>query len=153
MQINAILNVSDLHELRSLGSYHDVKRSIEEELDNKLGVTGWESLLKKINMIRESISVNKDYLLFLCEQGSFKESKNKISKLLKIKIAARSWINLRKKVKNLINFFCSNAFDPYEHYERTKLIKFKNSSKLEGINIEIPNNSASLESVLAKYKR
>lgn len=36
------------------------------------------------------------------------------------------------------------TFDPYEYYEKTKLKKFKDSSKLEGINIEIKdtkNNS------------
>lgn len=153
MKTSTILNVSDLNELKSLGSYHDVKRSIEEELDNKLGIIGWQSFFNKIRTIKEIVSANKEHLSSLCEKGSFKESKNEISRLLKLKITARSWDDLKRKIKNIINAFCPKDFDPYEYYEKTKLIKFRNSSKLENINIEIPHESVSLENVLAKYKR
>lgn len=153
MKTSIILQASNVHELRSSGSYYDVKNSIEKELDNKLGVNGWDSFFEKIQALKETVPLNKDYLLSVCKKNSFKESKKEISKLLGINIKARDWLELKNKIKLIINVFCSSAFDPYVYYEKTKLEKFKNSSKLEGIDIEIPSETTSLESVLAKYRR
>lgn len=44
-------------------------------------------------------------------------------------------------------------FDPYAYYEKTKLKKFKDSSKLEGIDINYSSQSISLEDILQKYRR
>ena len=153
MQLSIILKVSNIIELKSLGSFYDVKNSLEKELDNKLGVTGWKSLFNKINGLKFAISANKSYLLNFQDNGSFKELRTNLSKLLDLKISARSYLDLKVKIEKLVNIFCSNVFDPYDYYEKTKLIKFKSSSKLEGINLEMPSASVSLESVLAKYKR
>ena len=40
-----------------------------------------------------------------------------------------------------------------EYYEKTKLKKFRDSSKLEGIVVDFPDESISLESILAKHQR
>jgi len=153
MDTNTILKASDIQELKALGSYLEVKRSFEEELNSKLGATGWASFFDKVNSLKEVVSSNKDYLASICDDNSFKESKNKMSKLLNIKVKAKSWIELKRKIEIFIALFCANIFDPYDYYEKTKLEKFKNSSKLEGIDIQVPDETVLLESVLAKYQR
>ena len=153
MKAQTIIEASDIHELKTLGSYHKVKKSIEGELGNKLGVTGWKSLFEKIKSLKEIIANNKEYLLAILNKKTFKESKAEISKILNLDINARSWSELEKKTNLIINVFCSGGLDPYEYYEKTKLKKFRNSSKLEGIDIEFPDENTTLESVLAKYRR
>ncbi len=153
MNATIILKASNIQEFRSLGSYFEIKRSFEKELGSKLGAIGWKSFFEKINALKKIVSSNKDYLAFICDENSFKESKNKISKLLKVKIKARGWNELKRKIELFIALFCANVFDPYDYYEKTKLEKFKNSSKLEGIEIQIPDETVLLESVLAKYQR
>lgn len=153
MNANTILKASDIQELKSLGSYLEVKRSFEKELGSKLGAIGWKSFFDKVNALKEVVSSNKDYLTSICDENSFKESKNKTSKLLKVKVKARGWGELKRKIEIFITLFCANIFDPYDYYEKTKSEKFKNSSKLEGIEVQIPDETVSLESVLAKYRR
>ena len=153
METNKILKASDVVELRSYGSYLEVKNNFEKEIHNKLGVNGWNSFFKKIQKLKKVVSSNKDFLVSVCDEKSFSESKKEISRILKLKITARGWPELKRKVEIIITIFCSGIFEPYEYYEKTKLNKFKNSSKLEGIDIEYPDENTSLESVLEKYKR
>lgn len=153
METSKILNASDVVELRSFGSYLDIKNNFEKEIHNKLGVNGWGSLFRKIQKLKKIISSKKDVLVSICDEKSFPESKKEISKILKLKVTARGWSELKMKVDLIIKVFCSGNFDPYEYYESTKQKKFKNSSKLEGIDIEYPDENTSLESVLAKYRR
>ncbi len=152
MKISVVLKANNIEELKLLGSYFEVKTHLEKELGIKLGVTGWSSLFDKVNLLNELIHLNKSYLLSICDESSFKESKEKISNIIKVEVRAKSSGELRNKVENLVLVFCNNAFDPYEYYEKTKLNKFKNSSKLEGIDIEISNENESLENILEKYK-
>ena len=153
METSKILNASDVVELRSFGSYLDIKNNFEKEIHNKLGVNGWGSLFRKIQKLKNIISSKKDVLVSICDEKSFIESKKEISKILKLKVTARGWSELKIKVDLIIKVFCSGIFDPYEYYERTKQKKFKNSSKLESIDIEYPDENTSLENVLAKYRR
>lgn len=153
MEISKILKASDVIELRTFGSYLDIKNNFEKEIHNKLGVNGWDSFFRKIQKLKKIVSSNKDLLVSVCNEKSFTESKKEISKILKLKVTARGWSELKRKVSLIIKVFCSGIFDPYEYYESTKLNKFKNSSKLEGIDIEYPDENTSLESVLAKYRR
>ncbi len=153
METNKILKASDVIELRSFGSYLEVKNNFEKEIHNKLGVNGWNSFFEKIQKLKKIVTLNKDILVSVCNEKSFSESKKEISKILKLKVTARGWSELKRKVELIIKIFCFGIFDPYEHYEKTKLNKFKNSSKLEGIDIVYPDEKTSLESVLAKYKR
>ena len=153
MKTSKILQADNVVELRSLGSYLDIKNAFEKEIDNKLGVNGWNSFFKTIQRLKKAISSNKDALVSACNQRSFTESKQAISKILEIKVTARERSELTIKVDKMIKVFCSSVFDPYEYYENTKLTKFKNSSKLEGIDIEYLDENTSLESVLAKYRR
>lgn len=153
MKTSSILKADSIETLRSLGSYYSVKSCLEEALGNKLGVTGWESFFEKINFLKDIVFSNKDHLLAICDGYSFKESKHQVAELLRLRLKARDQRELREKIKKIIAIFCANFFDPYDYYERTKLNKFKNSSKLEGIQIETPDESTSLESVLEKYRR
>ncbi|MEJ2407483.1 MAG: hypothetical protein P8171_25095 [Candidatus Thiodiazotropha sp.] len=153
ININAIIRARNIKELQSFGSYVEIKNCIEKEIGSKLGATGWGSLFEKIHTLKESISSNKDNLNSLCYSDSIKESRDKISTLLDLKIKAKNWNDLRRKVDKIISIFSNTSFDAYEYYERTKLEKFKNSSKLEGIEVEIPDKETSIESILEKYKR
>lgn len=153
MKVSKILTASSVLELRSFGSYFDIKEILEKEIGNKLGVNGWESLFFKIQSIKKIVSSSSKLLVSVCERNSFTESKKEISNILKLKIKARDRQELKLKASLIITTFNLGFFDPYEHYEKTKLKKFKNSSKLEGIEIEYPDESTSLESVLAKYRR
>lgn len=153
MNVNTILKANNIQELKSLGSYLEVKSSFENELGSKLGAKGWKSFFEKVNVLKEVVSSNKDYLASICDKNSFRESKNELSKLLELKVKAKGWNELKRKIQNFIVIFCANIFDPSDYYETMKQKKFKNSSKLEGIDVEIPDEKISLESVLAKYKR
>lgn len=152
MKTSEILKVSSLDDLKELGSYLEIKRFLEEKVDNKLAVKGWSSLFFKIQSLKDIICTNKETLLSSVHKKSFKESKVEISKILGAKVRARNKDDLNKKLAAFINVFCFSVFDPYEHYEKTKMKKFKDSSKLEGIDIELGNTEKSLESILAKYK-
>ena len=153
MKIAKILSASNVNELKVLGSYLEIRRCLEVEIDNKLGVNGWESLFAKVQKIKKSASSKKDLLSAAFANKSFKEAKGEISRILQVKITAKNRDNLEKKVRQIISVFCVGIFNPYEHYEKTKLMKFKSSSRLEGIDIEIPSENESIESVLAKYRR
>lgn len=153
MKASELLTASSVDDLRELGSYLEIKRFLEEQVDNKLGVKGWKSLFDKIKYLEEIIQLHKEDLLFSYDEKPFKESRTEISKILKVKIKAKRWSDLKKKVDLFIIFFCTSVFDPYKHYERTKMKKFKDSSKLEGIDIEFGDEKNSLESVLTKYRR
>ncbi|MBB1488764.1 YhfG family protein [Oceanospirillum sediminis] len=153
MKARSVLLASSLDELRGLGSYLEIKNSLEKEIDNKLGVRGWKSLFHKIQFIKESVLTNKIIITKMDQGKSFKESKSDISKALGINLTAKGWEDFNRKINLIISVFYSESFDPYSYYEKTKLKKFKDSSKLEGIDIELSDKSASLESVLEKYKR
>jgi len=153
MKTTAALKANDIEELKLLGSYFEVKNNIEKELGMKLGVRGWNSLFDKIKLLKKLIASNKSDFSVVCDENSFTKSKNIISKIIGLKVKAKSWNELRSKLENLIIVFCNNIFDPYEYYEKTKINKFINSSKLEGINIVVSDETHSLESILKKYKR
>ncbi len=153
MKTTAALKANDIEELKLLGSYFEVKNNIEKELGMKLGVKGWNSLFDKIKLLKKLIASNKSDFSVVCNENSFTKSKNIISKIIGLKVKAKSWNELRSKIENLIIVFCNNIFDPYEYYEKTKINKFINSSKLEGINIVVSDETHSLESILKKYKR
>lgn len=153
MKASAIANVTDIDELKSLGAYLELKRSLEGEFGNKLGVNGWQSFFYKLSTLKQAVFANKDYLVTVCQNNSFNESKKLISNLLSLRVTARGWNELNGKLKKIITVFSSDAVDPYEYYEKTKQKKFIDSSKLEGLDVEVPDASESLESVLARFRR
>lgn len=153
MKISEILKASNINELRAYGSYLELKNIFEKELDNKIEVKGWSSFFSKIQNLKIITSSNKKALESACNKTSLKESKKEISTILTIKIKAKNQTELKRKIDSFFFVFCSSSFDPYTYYERTKLKKFKDSSKLEGININILDDNPSLENVLKKYRR
>lgn len=152
MQVNAIVNVHDVEDLKSLGTYRELKNAIEAKIGSKLGVKGWNSLYEKIVFLKSAVSLlEKESAIY--EGKKFSEAKTYLSKHLGINVKARGWKTLKTKVAALIQLFKSESFDPYAYYEKTKLKKFRDSSKLEGIVVDYPEKTTSLDSILAKYKR
>lgn len=47
----------------------------------------------------------------------------------------------------------NNSFDLNEHYEKTKEKRFKDSCKLDGIDVEVVDPNATLEEVIEKHKK
>lgn len=47
----------------------------------------------------------------------------------------------------------SVLFDPFKKFEETKFENFKNSSKLEGIDISYPTQEITIEEILAKHRK
>ncbi len=153
MKKDQILAASSLEQLKTLGSFREIKAFLETNIDNKLGIRGWNSLYKKINNLKETTHLKKNILTKVCTNESLEKSKKEASDILEIIITARSRHDLTRKINLIIDFFRLDFFDPYKYYEKTKLKKFKDSSKLEGIDIEFPGKNTSLEDILSKYRR
>ena len=147
-----IIAATSLSQLKALGHFREIKDCLELAIGNKLGVRDWISLYTRIEHIKEAVRSNNVRLKAACTASSFKESKNEISELLNLRITANDRDELTTKANNIINLFHSEPFNSYEYYEKTKLKKFKDSSKLEGIDINIPDAGTSLESILSKYR-
>lgn len=92
-------------------------------------------------------------LLLACEAGSLRDSSSQISSILGVKVKVKNRVELFDVVNGFITMFSPATFDPYAHYEKTRLAKLKGSSKLEGIDIGHLDNDVTLESVLNKHKR
>ncbi|MCK4091350.1 hypothetical protein HCY66_14940 [Acinetobacter radioresistens] len=153
MKAQAIIQASNVEDLKKLGSYKDVKDFLEKEFDTRLGGRSWISLFKKLKLLKDTFSSQEIENLSKYKDETLSDSKKRISRLLAIEIKAKTHKELEMKVKKLFSFFSFNGFDPYEYYEKTKFSKFQNSSNLEGLKIDIPNPSTSLESIIAKYQR
>ncbi|ENC6659157.1 hypothetical protein ABKY47_003666 [Aeromonas hydrophila] len=152
MRLSEIINVHDVEDLKSLGTYSELKNAIEANIGSKLGVKGWNSLYEKIVFLKSAVSLlEKETAIY--EGRKFSEAKTYLSKHLGINVKARGWKTLKTKVSVLIQLFKSDSFDPYAHYEKRKLKNFRDSSKLEGIVVDYPEKATSLDSILAKYKR
>ncbi|MEO5793955.1 MAG: YhfG family protein [Rhodoferax sp.] len=153
MKTSTILSASNLADLKALGSFREIKTFIENNIDNKLGVKGWDSLYKKIEFLKKAVRLNRNILENSNRKKPLNDCKKEFSKILSIDITARSWQDLKRKIDLVINLFSLKSFDPYVYYEKTKQKKFKDSSRLEGINIESPEKGTSLETIISKYRR
>ncbi len=151
MKINTIFQAKNINDLKSLGSYYELKKHIENQLDVVLGVRGWESLFYKIIFLNKSILNNRNYLYEIYRENDLANSIKIINETLGVQIKATSLKDLENKITNLVSLL--GEYDPALRFEETKIKNFKNSSKLEGIDIESPNDSTSLESIIDKYKR
>ena len=65
----------------------------------------------------------------------------------------RAKIGKKYNIKKSISIDISATFDPFEKFEETKFENFKNSSKLEGIEISYPTNKITLEEILTKHRK
>ncbi len=153
MKKSTILSASSLSDLKELGTFREIKNFIENNIENKLGVKGWETLYKKIEFLKEAVRRNRNILENPSPKKPFNDCKKEISKILNINIAAKNPDDLKRKIYLIINLFGLKIFDPYVYYEKTKQKKFKDSSRLEGIHIELPEKDTSLEAILLKYRR
>lgn len=62
-------------------------------------------------------------------------------------------IKKRYNRKKTASIAISTLFDPFTKFEETKFENFKNSSKLEGIDISYPTQEITLEEILAKHRK
>ena len=65
----------------------------------------------------------------------------------------RAKIKKRYNRKKNASIAISTLFDPFIKFEETKFENFKNSSKLEGIDINYPTQEITLEEILAKHRK
>ena len=148
-----VIDASDVVSLKSLGSFAQVRGALESRLGCKLGCNGWSSIFNKLKILKCVVPGRKSDLLLACEAGSLRDSSGQISSILGVKVKVKTRVELFDVVNGFITMFSPATFDPYAHYEKTKLAKFKGSSKLEGIEIDYPGDDVTLESVLNKHRR
>lgn len=151
MYIKNILRTNNIEDLKLLAPFNELVKIIENELDAKVIATDWISLYETIISINEFILwLNSDNSSNY-KKSSFLDTKKYLSEKLGVSIKAHSWKKLDFKIDKLKKLLVLNDFNPYEYYEKYKLEKFCDSSRLEGLNIKIPDEPVSLEKVLAKY--
>lgn len=151
MYIKNILRTNNIEDLKLLAPFNELVKIIENELDAKVIATDWISLYKTIISINEFILwLNSDNSSNY-KKSSFLDTKKYLSEKLGVSIKAHSWKKLDFKIDKLKKLLVLSDFNPYEYYEKYKLEKFRDSSRLEGLNIKIPDEPVSLEKVLAKY--
>ncbi|WP_444935313.1 YhfG family protein [Microbulbifer sp. JMSA004] len=150
--ISSILEAKDLDELKALGSYKEIRDSLQSKIDINLKVNGWVALDKRIRSLKSLVSNNKEKLTEICEFSNFENAKASVNELLDLKIKAKSKDDFKKKISKLIDAFYQGEFDPYARFEETKIRNFKSSSRLEGIELEEPDESITIESILSKYR-
>ena len=100
-------NVNSVKELKTLGSFKEVKECIRLDTKQKITARGWDDLFKKIKEITTPseqyfISPSIEYIFYLVElDGEIRMNKlNITSKLFKDKKEAKSW---RDKISKLIH--------------------------------------------------
>ena len=71
--------------------------------------------------------------------------------MLNQKTIAKLEKKYNRKKKYLTNILI--PFDPFKKFEETKFENFKNSSKLEGIDINYPEKNITIEEILAKHRK
>lgn len=147
------LNAKTLEDLKRLGKFLYVKRTIENQLDLKSGAQGWTSLLAKIKHLQLFLYTNRELIYSQCEALPLNDARDKISNSLGFKIHSKNHSELIAHIQRLERFFPRYNFDPYARFEETKLNNFISSSKLEGLTITPPDPKASLSSLLAKHRR
>ncbi|SFJ13739.1 hypothetical protein [Nitrosomonas sp. Nm34] len=155
-----ILNqINGIDDLKAIGTYIEVKIGIEEKIGVPLRVNGWSQLFNKIKSVSASINNNIEKLsILLCEEnnlkeiGQFYEAKKVISDIFSLQIKARSWRELKLKLKKISSAFKDGVTtDKHLLFEKNKIRNFINSSKLEGIQINEGLTSRSMADVLNKY--
>ncbi|UAA40011.1 hypothetical protein KIH87_06590 [Paraneptunicella aestuarii] len=152
ISITKVLNCKNAEELKLLGSYLKLKRTIESELGFKLRVKGFRELFDRIHALKGIVSKKKDELENMADILPFIEAKPQAIRAIGFKLEARTPHELKRMLKSLISLFSNTSFSAYERYEQTKFNNFIHSSRLEGIQISAQSSEQSLESVLAKYR-
>ncbi|WP_017461768.1 YhfG family protein [Dyella ginsengisoli] len=153
MKTLQIIEALDVGGLKSLGSFAQVRGAVEASFGSQFGCRGWSSLFSKLKSLKSEVPRQGANLLGACERAAFQDSVNEVSNILGVKVKAKTRSELVEIVNCFIRAFPPAPFDPYEYYEKTKLAKFKGSSKLEGIDVDYPDESVTLESVLNKHRR
>ncbi|NKN31753.1 YhfG family protein [Marichromatium bheemlicum] len=146
------ISSKDIEALKCCGSYLEIKRSIELTLKNKIHTQGWESLFNRIQALKKALSSKHEKISNALKKRSLKESKNEIRLILGINVTARSKNEFSEKIEAFKFLFITPSTDPYQRYEETKKRNFKNSSRLEGIELSGATQHKSLSEIISKYK-
>jgi hypothetical protein len=160
LRLPLLSKIDDIHRLKAVGAYREVKLGIDKKIGFPLRAKGWIQLFNKIKIISASINKNSDVIaLILTEEGyskkigRFSEVKQTISSMLEIPIKANSWKDLKLKLSLILTAFNGCDFgNKRDLFEKNKIRNFISSSKLEGIQISEDSVSRSMEEVLNKYR-
>lgn len=147
-----ISNINSLADLKECGTYFFVKNSIEKELGTKLGGRSWKDLYIKITNIKSIVEKEEILLDTSCLDYDFLKARDKLQKILTIKITTKNIEELNILINKLVKFFRKSSLSPYERYEKNKKRNFISSSKLEGIDIPNKTTTDSLEDILKRYR-
>ena len=134
-----INDINTLSNLKKYGSFVEVKKTIRDNCEFNMKTRSWEALFEKLQNIK--IIVNNKTLIV---------DKHKISKELGIDDYTNGTKQLSGSFDKLIIFFTIKSFDPYKEYEKRKVLDFKYSSRLEGI--DIGDDTQARDNILKKYK-
>ncbi|MHC8287526.1 YhfG family protein [Pseudomonas sp. XS1P51] len=145
-------HIDSLESLKACGGYLSVKRRVEGEGRFKLGVRGWSALYKKIIFMASAVEDKKAFLEALLLEENVSIARKKAETILGVRVLAKSIDELKIGLDLLISFFSKPAITPYEAYENNKRRNFKNSSRLEGVEMPESAPDESLEEILNKYR-
>lgn len=153
VSLQQILQTAQISDLKKLGRFLEVKRFVETQLHLKLGANGWSSLSLKLKRLSALAEEGRECERVLIDALPYPVVRNEVSKRIGFRMCARNVAELRGALSLLSKCAARPGFDPYERFEKNKLKNFVSSSRLEGIDIPIFDEKASLEKILAKHGR
>ncbi|AZD33804.1 hypothetical protein C4K22_1042 [Pseudomonas chlororaphis subsp. aurantiaca] len=153
VSLQQILQTANVSDLKTLGRFLEIKRFIEAQLHLKLGANGWGSLLLKLKALNALGGASDECESYFCDARPYQTVRAEVSKKIGFKITAKNQAELKAALHKLSTCSARLEFDPHKRFEKKKLKNFINSSRLEGIEIPISDEKASLEKLLAKHGR
>lgn len=148
-----ILSVTTPADLRTLGGFTELKRVLNMQLGLSMGARSWTSLYAVIRRIqavaRRSAPAHPNASTRLPET-----SQRRLSTVLLRAMTTRPAAHAQDAaLSNAIARLREAAADPAVRYRMNRSRNFMHSSRLEGIAVAASPKTASLDAVLAKYRR
>ena len=165
--VTILADLSAIDNLKTYGNFRYVKSVISKEFGFSIKANSWKNLYGQLYKIKNSIIENEKQLCVLVKDessikalGNFDAVKIKLSKILGIRLSARSWNELFNRIKGVIFTFLPNEILDYKRpvytyeekvrkFEEIKFQNFINSSRLEGI--EVTKSNLSMDELVKKY--
>ncbi|MBB4820474.1 hypothetical protein HNP29_003869 [Pseudomonas alcaligenes] len=153
MPLELALRAVTIDELKEIGTFSEVRTLVQQELSVKLGARSWHGMLERMKRLHGLLSEMDSPLKTFAEHEPLADCRKALSATLELRVIATSIAALNTTVSRLNSLYCKKAFDPAARFEEIRLKNFISSSKLEGIEIHPASHTATLESIIAKYKR
>ncbi|WP_178125139.1 YhfG family protein [Pseudomonas sp. Fl4BN1] len=153
VSLQQILQTAQVSDLKRLGKFLEVKHFVEAQLFLKLGANGWNSLFLRLRLLGALAEEGRECARDISNAQPYPAVRHEVSKRIGFQITARNFTELRAALNQLSKGSTRPEFDPYERFEQKKLKNFISSSRLEGIEIPVFDEKASLEKILAKHGR